>query len=187
MISYRVGKFLESAVDISIGVVVGVIIIVGGFLTYDRYFSLEARDNHIRAIFKKLTTKTGQIQDTPHLIIEENGAINAYTDGVKVVLFRGMVDYAKNDDEIALVLAHELAHVMLRHVVFPEFQANELETSIAEANADKMGALYMIKAGFSVCTGREIWKRFSQDAGNYQGRDHPTHSYRYDELNVQCE
>lgn len=52
----------------------------------------------------------------PASVEHENSAINAYADGKKIVVTRGMIRFAENDEELALVLAHELAHNALTHV-----------------------------------------------------------------------
>ena len=154
---------------------------------YTNYFSQEAQDEHVKKVFNDLTVQTGQSEDTPKFRIVESDTINAYTNGKDVVIFRGMLNFVKNDDELAMVLSHELAHVMLRHTSFSEFQITSLETSQAEANADKLGAIYMIKSGYDVCKARDLWMRMLKTKGNYQGNDHPTYSYRFDELNINCE
>lgn len=40
----------------------------------------------------------------------------AYTDGNHSFVSTGMVDFTKNDDELAFVLAHEMAHIVLDHI-----------------------------------------------------------------------
>lgn len=154
-----------------------------GIATYNYKYDYDA----VNKIFHKLIVETGQTQDAPYLQIIESPQINAFTDGKRVVVYRGMLDFVKNDDELALVLGHEIAHDMLRHTYYRDFQSSDLEISVAEANADKLGALYILKAGYDVCTAREMWKRMRDEEGNYQGFDHPTFSYRFAELNVQCE
>jgi hypothetical protein len=47
--------------------------------------------------------------------------------------------------------------------------------------------VYALKAGYDVCMGRKFWKRERIEEGNYQGLNHPDYSYRYDELNFNCE
>ena len=47
--------------------------------------------------------------------LAEEGGLNAYADGEKVVMFPEMVAFTKNDAELALVLSHELAHNIMRH------------------------------------------------------------------------
>lgn len=42
--------------------------------------------------------------------------INAYADGVRIVIQKGLLDFVRSDDELALIVAHELAHNIERHV-----------------------------------------------------------------------
>lgn len=42
--------------------------------------------------------------------------INAYADGKKIVITQAMVNFAKTDEELSLVLGHEFAHNMFGHV-----------------------------------------------------------------------
>ena len=42
-------------------------------------------------------------------------APNAYADGARIVVTRGMMAFAKDDSELSLVLAHELAHNVMHH------------------------------------------------------------------------
>ena len=41
---------------------------------------------------------------------------NAYADGKKIVINKGMMDFFKSDEEIALVVSHELAHNSMKHI-----------------------------------------------------------------------
>jgi predicted Zn-dependent protease len=43
-------------------------------------------------------------------------SINAFTDGKNVFVTEGMVRFLKNDDELALILAHEMAHIYRGHL-----------------------------------------------------------------------
>lgn len=160
-------------------------ILVGAiYLTHYSEFSQHER---IKNIFHKLVVQTGQSQNTPEFIILPSPEINAYTNGAQVVLFQGMIDFSQSDDEIALVLGHELAHVMLRHTSIEAHHNSDVETQVSEANADKLGAFYALKAGYSVCDGREMWKRMGETNGDYLGYDHPNYAYRYEQLNVNCD
>lgn len=146
----------------------------------------DMQDKRYKEIYNRLIAQTGQTQDRLPFEIVDSSVVNAYTDGKKVVMHRGMLNYLKNEHEIALVLGHEIAHQMLRHVRYKQFRATQTEISVAEANADKLGAVYMMKAGYDVCVGREIWRRMEKQKGNYQGYDHPAYVYRYAELNINC-
>lgn len=45
----------------------------------------------------------------------DEGSVNAYTDGRKVFVTKGMLDFA-TDEELAIVIAHELGHCFENHV-----------------------------------------------------------------------
>ena len=44
------------------------------------------------------------------IIFTPDKIVNAYADGKSIIMTQGMVDYARDDNEIAMVIAHELAH-----------------------------------------------------------------------------
>lgn len=41
---------------------------------------------------------------------------NAYADGKSIVVYKGMMEFFKTDEEIALVVSHELAHNSMKHI-----------------------------------------------------------------------
>ena len=48
--------------------------------------------------------------------VAEGDEVNAYADGKVVVIPRGMLRFARNDDELALIMGHELAHNAMGHI-----------------------------------------------------------------------
>ena len=42
--------------------------------------------------------------------------VNAYADGARIVVLKGLVNFVRSDDELALIIAHELAHNIESHV-----------------------------------------------------------------------
>jgi len=46
----------------------------------------------------------------------DDDAVNAATDGDRIYVARGLLDFAANDGELAAVLAHEIAHGLLDHL-----------------------------------------------------------------------
>jgi predicted Zn-dependent protease len=46
----------------------------------------------------------------------KSNTINAYADGQKIYIEPQMIDFAKSDTHLAMVLAHEYAHHMMKHV-----------------------------------------------------------------------
>lgn len=67
------------------------------------------------AEFLTVTLTPVRACDYPTLI-QDNSSINAFTDGEKIVVYRGMMRFIRDDDELAMVISHELAHVVLAHV-----------------------------------------------------------------------
>jgi predicted Zn-dependent protease len=162
----------------------GILLII--FPALNRPVDVVLEDSQIREVYSKLIAQTGQTQSKLPLIIEDDAQVNAYNDGTKIVLFTGMIKALKNYDEVALVLGHEIAHGTLGHLGGLAASLSN-DQAVLEGNADKMGAVYALKAGYDVCMGRKFWKRERIEEGNYQGLNHPDYSYRYDELNFNCE
>lgn len=51
------------------------------------------------------------------VVLDPKGkGLNAHADGKQVVVYSAMVDFAKNDTQLAFILAHEYTHHMMRHV-----------------------------------------------------------------------
>lgn len=42
--------------------------------------------------------------------------LNSHADGKSVVIYNGMMKFLEDDDEVAIIMAHELAHNMMEHV-----------------------------------------------------------------------
>lgn len=54
--------------------------------------------------------------DYPVVLDSNSNDINAYADGKRIVVSKGIMRFADNDNELALVVAHELGHSAMRHV-----------------------------------------------------------------------
>lgn len=50
------------------------------------------------------------------MYVNTHDAINAYADGENVVIFKGMMRFTETDEELAMVVAHEIAHNIMHHV-----------------------------------------------------------------------
>lgn len=153
-------------------------------IMYMKHFSKEIYEDRIQDIFQKVYLQSGQTQFKIPLRIVKSNIVNAGTDGKRIVMFTGLAERL-NRHQIAFVLAHELAHINLRHnamLAHRILPLNELE-----AHADKMGAVYMMKAGYDICKGREFFKVLEKIQGNSLNQNHPSNAYRYNELNIGCE
>lgn len=153
----------------------------------------------VKEIFDRLL-KVSHREHLPwevHVI--ENEAFNAYTiGGGKVFVFTGLIEDSlgvRTDDELAAVLAHEIAHVTARHasekgtkLAAAKLADSDLNNQVFEASfttnqekeADKYAAIYMALAGFNPEAASEIWKRHDKARGSNVGTLAHTHPI-YDE------
>lgn len=129
-------------------------------------------------IYRKISLNSGS-QKNPMLIVSYDKGINAYFDGTKIVVFTGLMEAVRNEDELAMVIAHELAHAMQHHVWQGGFPDIGLDSREVEANADRMGAFLMMRAGFDICKGRKVFEVFRDKMGeDPTAPSHPIPSYR---------
>jgi Zn-dependent protease with chaperone function len=147
--------------------------------------SWEYQVDRANRIYRELIAQTGQVQDRIPLVVSKEPILNASNSGTEITVYAKLLEVT-NDDELALILGHEIAHGMLGHLAVVQTYPSPIAISVLEGNADKMGAIYMMKAGYNICRGREIFKTWRDDYGNALGQDHPAHSYRYEELNIRC-
>lgn len=126
---------------------------------------------------------------------------NAFTiGGGKIFVFSGLLKGdlgLKDDNELAAVLAHEMAHVSARHAsekggklaiakladkgLKKEKSFDASFTTNQEDEADKYSVLYMALAGYNPAAGMLVWNRMHQAIGSYAGsmlHDHPLNDDR---------
>jgi predicted Zn-dependent protease len=111
--------------------------------------------------------------------------VNAYGDGNRVLVTRGMINFTRDDDELAFVVAKTMAHNMLAHPVIQRNQATigsiidnlksiTPDTSMligsggikamapdADAAADRLGIYLAARAGYAVAGAPAFWKRLA--------------------------
>ena len=117
---------------------------------------------------------------------------NAFANGRYVVMTTSMLEYLRNDDELAVVLAHELSHNILRHQsvldeqgvpkkgLFRAIGGNAKKVWRTEEEADRFGIRLMATAGYDVQAAIPFWRRY---LGKYDWfpqifRTHPSLSAR---------
>ncbi|KQQ87962.1 M48 family metallopeptidase [Massilia sp. Leaf139] len=111
--------------------------------------------------------------------------VNAYADGTRVMVTRGMLNVARSDDELAYVLARTMAHNMLDH---PRQQRNQATLnsvienlrnitpdmamvngsagikpmpSNLDAAADRLAIFLLARADYNIEGAPAFWKRFA--------------------------
>lgn len=120
---------------------------------------------HAQQVYAKITKANG-FWVIPKLGYDPTHQVNAHSGWGGIVINQGMLNFVRNDAELALVLGHELGHYKLGHM---------RSTPSNEFAADARGAYYMSKAGYNVCTGAKAMKRFNDRASS----THPDSNERY--------
>lgn len=73
--------------------------------------------NWVRGVFKKIVAANPGIPASTELVLYESSEFNAFTMGSNVVFVNsGLLADIHNEDELALVLSHEIAHNSLQHI-----------------------------------------------------------------------
>lgn len=103
--------------------------------------------------------------------VEVTGTFRSRTDGRHIFISDGMANLAQNTDELAFVLAHELAHAVLEHRTQPDVTgvrggsnwAISMRRGLSlrsEADADRMGLFLVARAGFDPYRAVEFLTRY---------------------------
>lgn len=120
------------------------------------------------------------------LKLASNAAVNAYADGKHMVINAGMVDFVENDNELALIIGHEMAHNTMGHIrkSIQNIVLSGLATRYTrpfESEADYVGLYYQVRAGYSPEGVEDFWRRLSlQNLKNVaRAKTHPTFPDRF--------
>ncbi len=114
--------------------------------------------------------------------LKQTGRINAYAKFSGIQFTSGMVHFAEDDNELAIIMGHELAHLTAKHLPknismaalcgtlagltgpFAPLTAKALYAPYSRGNereADYLGLIYAHNAGYNVEKGVALWKRFA--------------------------
>ena len=120
----------------------------------------------------------------PTLLVRSDDE-NAAADGTVLAITSGLLKHTVSDDEIALILGHELAHNISRHLelvktakpapgsLLDAFAKSAIGTAVAatvnrpfsvqyEKEADRAGLIFMARAGYDIDAATAFWKRLNE-------------------------
>jgi membrane-associated protease RseP (regulator of RpoE activity) len=109
--------------------------------------------------------------------VDPSNEYNARADGRGVFISSTLAAYAVGDDDLALILGHELAHNVLQHRPPPTPPGDPADTPAAlppgdprtaERDADRVGLFLAARAGFDTTGAADFWRRFG--AINWRAR-----------------
>ncbi len=89
----------------------------------------------------------------------DSSEVNAYARDRTVFVTLGMVRFAKTDDELALVVGHELGHL----VADRQSRFRGLPPEERERIADYQGLMALYRAGYDILTACEVWQRMATE------------------------
>lgn len=103
--------------------------------------------------------------------------LNARADGRRLFISTALAGFTQSDDELALILGHELAHHVLRHRNWSDVGGAGREANDAasvngagdkETQADRVGLFLTARAGYDTRIAPAFWRRFG--AANWRVR-----------------
>ena len=185
-----------------------------GVVQIDSFTNDEAEIDKISTI---TIDRAGVVKDIPvqpkvackgKAVVQEDTQVNAYADGSNIVVTSGMMDFAKSDAELALVVGHELAHNSRKHVESKQGNAfigmlfGAVLTGVTgvnvmglgsdigalafsqgfEAEADYVGLYHTSRAGYNIQNAPNFWRRMGakNPAGiHLAGTSHPSTAKRF--------
>jgi membrane-associated protease RseP (regulator of RpoE activity) len=114
-------------------------------------------------------------------------AINANANGLVAQISGRLVNWVQSEDELALVIAHEMAHNLLDHPkrLSEKSALSGLATSLGlsgraqrqmELDADRMGIIMAASAGYNYKIAPDFWARLNSNAplAAFLATSHPT-------------
>ena len=89
------------------------------------------------------------------VVVISSGSTFASTNGRRIQVARGFVDYAHNDSELAFVIAHEMAHMLRGHKPVSDTGVRYAQ----EVEADHLGLQLLVRAGYDPDGAIELLRR----------------------------
>lgn len=136
---------------------------------------------------EKLPIRLTAIPGCPARIrLARSNQTNAFANGRYVTLTTSVLDFARSDNEVAVIIAHELAHNILGHPdrleeqkvprgLLRGFGANADKVRATEEEADRLGISLVWAAGYDASAAIPFWRRFYERFDGPQlFRTHPT-------------
>jgi predicted Zn-dependent protease len=152
-----------------------------------------AVNNYVQCVVRAITRAPGIQVGGWEVRVFQKDTANAFAlPGARIGVYTGMLKVAQGQDQLATVVGHEVAHVLIGHAnerVSAEFLASQVQTALAngnplllaalgagtqagllqysrthEAEADLLGQLLMAGAGFDPAAAPALWRNMAAAA-----------------------
>lgn len=107
-------------------------------------------------------------------VVKTDGGAEAYSDEHNLAIASRMIGFTRNEDELALIAGHELAHIIHHDAATHGSQREK------EKQADILGAELVRCSGFDLGRALEFWSRYRREEWlkAFTDTDHPTPATR---------
>lgn len=104
----------------------------------------------VLAVGQKILIDNKITKRVPIFVLYNSKELNAYSNlyDKRVCIYASMFSYMDNDDELAAVLSHEIAHSVEAYGGMTKYIAIQANSKKYEQKADLNGIDYMVKAGY---------------------------------------
>ena len=139
-----------NAVDVPMDV--SDMIINDGSITMENIWKkLGKREEKINLVGSKILNANKIPNRVNFVLARGNYTLNAatYYSTKTVKIYTGLFNYIDNDDELAAILSHEIAHDMDFYDGFGKLIVMKFNSKAYEYKADEIGIDYMVKAGYN--------------------------------------
>jgi hypothetical protein len=150
-----------------------------------RRAALEAAELHIEQALLRGATRLGILRDSRQLELTLSSRLgcpgrirlarskqtNAFANGRYVTLTTALLAFARSDDELAIIIAHEMAHNILNHPdrliaqgvprgLLRGIGRSAEKVWATEAEADRLGIRLVAASGYDVGAAIPFWRRY---------------------------
>lgn len=154
----------------------------------DGHYSI---NNRLENLTQKIIIANDLTAKNIDVILLKSASVNAYSLSSNsqlayVYVTRGLVEFIANDDQLAAVIAHEIAHIALGHHLKRQTSSGNQFNQSQELEADRHSIKLLKKANFKLAESVKLLERLDIFQANQKflnQADYPSNKQRIQNLN----